>query len=70
MYEAQSHWWGTEGGVEHPDFLVEKKTVLESAGFASETLQSPPRRQHAEETVRWVGRVTCNPGGLAGVVNV
>lgn len=38
--------------------------------FASETPQSPPRRQHAEETVRWVDRVTCSPGGLAGVVNV
>lgn len=41
-----------------------------ATGFASETPQSPPRRQHAEETVRWVDRVTCSPGGLAGVVNV
>ena len=65
--------WGQRGqsreGVEHPDCLVEE-TVLEPAGSGSETPQSPPRRQQVEEAVRWVGGVTCNPGGSAGVINV
>ena len=68
----RGEWGQSREKVEHPDCLVEK-TVFEPTGFALETLQSPPRRQQAEETVRWVGGVTCNPGGFvgeAGVVNV
>lgn len=46
----------------HPKCLV----VFELAGLGLETLQCPHRRQQAEETVRWVDRVTCNLSGFAG----
>lgn len=64
--------------VEHPDCLVDIKTVFEAAGVGPETLQVP----EAEETGRrvgggdglgetgWGGGVACSPGGFAGEVNV
>lgn len=63
--------WGWEG-VEPPDRLVQE-TVFEPAGVDLEALQScRPRQQQANEAVRWVVGVTCNPGGFArlGVVNI
>ena len=49
----ESVWGPCEGGgragtVGHPGCLVEK-IAFEPAGFGPQTLQSPPRRQQAEE---------------------
>lgn len=47
-----------------------KETGFRPAGFGSETPRSPPRRQQAEEAVRWAGGVKCNLGGFAGEAGV
>lgn len=48
---------GRADKVGSPHGLV-NKTVFKPAGPGLETLQSPTRRQQAEEAISWVGVVT------------
>lgn len=69
---AQSRWWGPHvslGAAQVSSLTTwSNKTVFEPAGFGPNNLQSSPRQQQAEETVEWVGGVTCNPGRFPGEV--
>lgn len=51
---GRGEWEQSRERFEHPDCLV-GQTVFASASFGPESLQSPPRQQQAEETMRWVG---------------